>query len=139
MNFCQSAGLDPRLLNWTSSWLLSQSDHEVVKELSGCIVSLLYLPQVSDSHCFDSLVYCELYLGLAHLFRRFDLRIDESRYDLFHDPCSLELMIRASPKTAQPGLEGAFFILLHWRAFARLLLSKVFLTIVRAIVFYFRP
>ncbi|KAI9447697.1 putative P450 monooxygenase [Lactarius indigo] len=26
-----------------------------------------------------NLAYCELYLGLAHLFRRFDLRIDESR------------------------------------------------------------
>lgn len=85
MSFCQSVGLRLRLPNWTSSWLHSQSDHEVVKESSGCIVSLLHLPKASDSHCFDSLVYCELYIGLAHLFRRFDLRIDESRCELSHD------------------------------------------------------
>jgi hypothetical protein len=138
MTSCQSVGSGPRLPNWTSSWLLSQSDHEVVKESSECIVSLLCLPKASDSYFFDSLAYCELYLGLAHLFRRFNLRIDESRCELSRDPWSLRLT-RAYPKTAQSRLEGTFFILLHWRASARLLLSKVFLTTVHAIFFYFRP
>jgi p-aminobenzoyl-glutamate transporter AbgT len=89
MTSCQSVGLGPRLLNWTSSWLLSQSDHEVVKELSKCIVSLLCFLSASESHCFDSLAYCELYLGLAHLFRRFDLRMDKSRCEFSHNSSSL--------------------------------------------------
>ena len=33
--------------------------------------------------CFGvNLAYAELYLGIAHLFRRFELRLDESRYAL---------------------------------------------------------
>ena len=72
-----------------------------------CIVFFLCLPEASQSHCFDSLAYCESYLGLAHLFRRrFELRIDESRCDLSHDLRSLADLCPC--KTAQSRSEGTF-------------------------------
>jgi hypothetical protein len=96
-----------------------------------CIVSFLCFPEASQSHCFDSLAYCEPHPGIAHLFRRrFELRVDESRCDLSHDLRSLaDSCADSCPcKTAQSRLEGTFLILLHWRPSACLLFSTIFLT-----------